>query len=79
MLFFYILIIRPQTKRAKDQADMVSSLKIGDEVLTTGGVVGKIKKLRDRYLIIQVSDDCHLTIQAASVHAVLPHGTTDNI
>jgi preprotein translocase subunit YajC len=74
-VIFYFLLIRPQTKRAKEHRKMVSELKSGDEVITGGGIVGRITETGDQYLKVEVADGVVLRIQRQTVLAVLPKGT----
>jgi len=74
-LFMYFLIIRPQRKRQKEHADLVSALGKGDEVVMTRGLLGKITKLEGDYVVIEVNNNLELKFQKAAVHAVLPKGT----
>lgn len=76
---FYFLLIRPQQKRAKDQRALLDHLAVGDEVLTTGGIVGRLTKLRDSYVVVAIGKDIEMTFQKASVAVVLPKGTLDSI
>ena len=79
VVIFYFLIWRPQSKRAKEQKSLVESLATGDEVMTTGGVLGKITKVDDHYVALQVADNVVLKMQKSSVAAVLPKGTMKSI
>ena len=72
---FYFLLIRPQTKRAKEHKKMVSELKNGDEVVTSGGVLGRIVEAGDQFLTLEVADGVNLKIQRNTVAAVVPKGT----
>lgn len=74
-VIFYFLLIRPQTKRAKEHRKMVSELKSGDEVITGGGIVGRITETGDQYLKVEVADGVVLKIQRQTVLAILPKGT----
>ncbi|MBD2859217.1 preprotein translocase subunit YajC [Spongiibacter sp. KMU-158] len=74
-VLFWFLAIRPQRKRQKEHSDMVAALAKGDEVVTVSGILGKIAKLDDDYLVLQVSDTVELKFQRSAVHAVLPKGT----
>lgn len=74
---FYFIIIRPQNKRRKDAADVVNNLAVGDEVVTIGGIVGRINKLKDNFIELTVSDNTHITMQKSSVANVLPKGSFD--
>lgn len=72
---FYFLLIRPQTKRAKEHRKMVSELKVGDEVITSGGVLGRIVEAGEQFVQVEVADGVILKIQRATVSAVMPKGT----
>ncbi len=82
---FYFLLIRPQQKRAKDQRTMMEALKSGDEVITSGGVLGKVNKVTDQYVVIEVGNvvgsggAVEMTIQKAAIQALLPKGTVKAI
>lgn len=71
----YFLIIRPQTKRAKEHRAMVESLSKGDEVVTGGGLLGRIVELEDNFIRIEVADGVQVTVQRSAVAAVMPKGT----
>ncbi|GAB3381333.1 preprotein translocase subunit YajC [Spongiibacter taiwanensis] len=72
---FYFIAIRPQRKRQKEHAAMISALSKGDEVVTSSGILGKINKLDDDYVVVSVSDNVELKFQRSAIHAVLPKGT----
>ncbi len=74
---FYFLLIRPQQKKQKAHAQLVSALQVGDEVLTAGGILGKVTGVSDHYAVVKVSDNTELKIQKQSVSAVVPKGTFD--
>ncbi len=74
---FYFLLIRPQQKKQKQHQALVSNLSVGDEVLTAGGILGKITGVSDHYAVIQISDNTEIKIQKASVSMVVPKGTYD--
>jgi preprotein translocase subunit YajC len=80
---FYFLLIRPQVKRQKEQKAMVDALNKGDEVLTAGGIVGKITDLADQYMTLQVATvdgkAVELSMQRAAVQTLLPKGTMKGI
>ncbi len=78
-VIFYFLLIRPQTKRAKEHRKMVSELKTGDEVITGGGIVGRITGTGEQFLKVEVSDGVILNIQRQTVIAVLPKGTYNSV
>ncbi len=78
---FYFLLIRPQQKRAKEQKSMMETLKAGDEIISTGGLLGKVSRVADQYVTIEVgsvvggSGAVEMTIQKSAIQATLPKGT----
>ena len=74
-IVFYFLLIRPQQKRAKEAKAMLEALQKGDEVVTAGGVVGKITKLTDQYASVEVAPSVEITVQRQAVAQLLPKGT----
>lgn len=76
---FYFLVIRPQSKRAKEHRSMVDALSVGNEVLFAGGLMGTIKKVEGDYAVIALNDKTEVKIQRAAVISVLPAGTIANI
>ncbi len=79
ILIFYFLIWRPQAKRAKELKTLVSSLNKGDEVMTNAGILGKINKIDELYVVLQVADNVELKMQKSAIAAVLPKGTIKSI
>lgn len=77
--FMWFFIIRPQRKRQKEHQQLVSSLKKGDEVVMTSGMLGRIDKVDDDYIVLEVADKLSLRFQRVAVHAILPKGTMKNI
>jgi len=75
---FYFLLIRPQTKRAKEHKQMVDSLAKGDEIITQGGLLGKITQLGDNYVIIEIATQIEVKIQRQAIANVIPKGTLKN-
>lgn len=75
LVIFYFLLWRPQAKRAKEHNNLVANLKPGDEVTTSGGLVGKINKINDDFIILTVADNINITLQKTAVSSVLPKGT----
>ena len=71
----YFLMIRPQMKRAKEHKSMIESLQKGDEVVTAGGVVGRVSKIDESYISLQVAENVEIMVQRPSVQLVLPKGT----
>lgn len=79
-LFAYFAIWRPQSKRAKEQQNLLSSLAVGDEVVTIGGILGRITKMKDQYLVINLNTEgSDIVVQKSSVATVLPKGTLKSI
>ena len=74
-VLLYFLMIRPQMKRAKESKAMVEALQKGDEVVTAGGLVGRITKINDQYLSLEIAPDTEIVIQRAAVQLPLPKGT----
>jgi preprotein translocase subunit YajC len=74
-ILMYFMIIRPQRKRQKEQQTLVGGVAKGDEVLTTGGILGKVTKVEGDYMVLEVSNNVELKFQKVSLHAVLPKGT----
>ncbi|HKA43428.1 MAG TPA: preprotein translocase subunit YajC [Burkholderiales bacterium] len=75
----YFMMIRPQMKRAKEQKAMIEALQKGDEVITTGGILGRIVKLSEGYVTLEIAPDVEVQAQRASVQLVLPKGTIKNL
>ena len=76
---FYFLLIRPQQKKAKEAKAMLEALQKGDEVVTAGGILGRIAKLSDQYATIEVGPGSEITVQRQSVTQLLPKGTIKNV
>jgi len=72
---FYFLILRPQQKRAKEQKTMLEALQKGDEVATLGGILGKVTKVSEENVAIEIADNVVVQVQKAAVQNVLPKGT----
>ncbi len=75
----YFLMIRPQMKRQKEQKAMIDALAKGDEVITAGGILGKVSKVTEAYVTIEVADGTEVVMQKASVTMLLPKGTIKSI
>ncbi len=75
----WFLMIRPQMKKAKEHKALLEALQNGDEVVTGGGMVGKITKVLDGYVIVEAADGVELTIQKQAVAIVLPKGTIKSL
>jgi preprotein translocase subunit YajC len=75
----YFIMIRPQMKRAKEHKAMIDALQKGDEVIAAGGVVGKVGKINENYVALQIAEGVEVMVQRAAVQLVLPKGTIKNI
>ena len=75
----YFLMIRPQMKRAKETKAMIEALQKGDEVVTAGGVVGRITKLGDQYVTLEIAPNTEIVVQRSAVQVPLPKGTIKSI
>lgn len=78
-LIFYFLLYRPQAKRAKEHRTMLESLQKGNEVATSGGVLGTVSKITDEYIEVTVAEGVAVKVQKHAVVAVLPKGTLKSI
>ena len=76
---FYFLILRPQSKRAKEHKALLGGLAKGDEVVTAGGIVGQVMKVEDQFVVCRVADNVELRIQKHAVSATLPKGTLKSL
>lgn len=80
-LIFYFMLYRPQAKRVKEHKNLIASISKGDEVLTQGGMVGKVTKVTEEkdFIEIALNDSTNIVIQKGAVSAVLPKGTMKSI
>lgn len=76
---FYFLLLRPQMKRSKETRDMLSKLAKGDEVVSSGGLAGRITAIGENYLTVEVADKVEVKFQKAAITTVLPKGTLKNL
>lgn len=74
-VIFYLLLIRPQQKRQKEHKNMVTNLAKGDEVVTMGGLLGKITDTDDNFITLQIAANTEVKVQRMSVQAMMPKGT----
>ncbi|PHV11603.1 preprotein translocase subunit YajC [Chitinimonas sp. BJB300] len=74
-VLFYFLLIRPQQKRMKEQKAMIDAVAKGDEVVTNGGVLGRVIKAGEQYLTVEVADGVEMVVQRAAVSGKLEKGT----
>lgn len=78
-VFIYFAVWRPQSKRAKEQQNLLSSLAKGDEVVTAGGLLGRITKMSDQYVSLAVANNVDIVMQKSTIVSVLPKGTLKSI
>ncbi|MFD1384911.1 preprotein translocase subunit YajC [Rhodanobacter aciditrophus] len=79
VIIFYFLMWRPQSKRAKEHKNLLASLAKGTEVVTSGGVLGKVTKVDDNYVVLDVAENIEMKFQKSAIAAVLPKGTLKSI
>ncbi|GAB2908163.1 preprotein translocase subunit YajC [Paraburkholderia jirisanensis] len=75
----YFIMIRPQMKRQKEHRSMLAAMAKGDEVVTNGGIVGKVTKVTDAYVGVEIAEGTEITVQKASVTTILPKGTIKSL
>ena len=78
LVVFYFLLIRPQSKRAKEQREMLSKVAVGDEVATTGGILGKVTEVGEQFLTLEIASGVNVKLQKFQISQVLPKGTVKN-
>lgn len=78
-VLFYFMLIRPQSKRAKEHRDLVNKLQKGDEIVTAGGLVGKVANVDEQFMKIMISEGVEITMQRNAVTTVLPKGTLKSL
>ena len=74
-VLFYFLLIRPQMKRQKEHRQMVESLSTDDEIVTAGGVLGRVTEVGEQFVTVEVADGIRLKVQRHTIGAVMPKGT----
>lgn len=75
LVFFYFLFLRPQSKRAKEKKEMIASMTKGTEVVTVGGILGKVADLDDNFVKLEISDNIFIQVQRHSIESMMPKGT----
>ena len=75
LAFFYFLFLRPQSKRAKEKKEMLANLNKGAEVVTSGGILGKVADLDDNFAKIEIADNTFIQVQRQSIESMMPKGT----
>ena len=75
VVIFYFLLIRPQQKKAKEHQALISKISTGDEVVTTGGILGKVTEVGDSFVTIEVAEGVQIKVQKFQVGSLMPKGT----
>jgi preprotein translocase subunit YajC len=78
-VLFYFMLIRPQSKKAKEHRELISRLKKGDEIITSGGILAKVINLDDQYIKVSLAEGIEISMQKTAVTAVLPKGTLKSL
>ncbi len=76
---FYFLLIRPQARKAKEHKAMIGALGAGDEIVTGGGILGKVAEVSDQFLVVEVAEGVRVKVQRHTVTQVLPKGTVKSV
>ncbi|WP_163647751.1 preprotein translocase subunit YajC [Modicisalibacter sp. 'Wilcox'] len=79
VLIFYFLLWRPQSKRAKEHKKLISNLANGDEIVIGGGLVGRVTKVHEEFLTMEIAEGTEVNVQKNAVAAVLPKGTLKSL
>jgi len=79
VLFFYFIVWRPQSKRQKEHRDLVAKLDTGDEIIISGGLMGKVMRVDEQYAVLEIANNVQVKVQKAAVMATLPKGTLKEI
>lgn len=78
-VLFYFMLIRPQNKRAKEHRELIAQIKAGDEVVTIGGMLGKVTSVSDLYIAVNIAEGVDVHFQRTAISSVLPKGTLKSI
>ena len=79
LVLMYFILIRPQSKKLKEHKQMLTELKVGDEISTAGGLLGKIIKVSESYIQLKISDNVDIKLQKSSVNKILPKNSLESI
>lgn len=79
MVVFYFLVWRPQSKRAAQHRSLIANLNVGDEIITSGGILGKISSIGDSYIKVEISSESSISVQKSYISSVIPKGTIKSI
>lgn len=75
LLIFYFMLWRPQSKRAKEQREMIDGIRKGDEIVTSGGLLGKVCEVSEKFISVSIAEETIVKLQKSAISAVLPKGT----
>jgi preprotein translocase subunit YajC len=75
VVIFYFLLIRPQQKKQKEHQSMLSKLGVGDEIVTAGGILGRIVEVGDQFITLEIADNVQIKVQRFQVTTLVPKGT----
>lgn len=78
-VLFYFMLLRPQMKRAKETKTMLEALQKGDEVITAGGTLGKVVKVTDSFITLEIAENTQIHVQKSAIQALMPKGTIKDI
>jgi preprotein translocase subunit YajC len=78
-VLFWFMLIRPQMKQAKEQRNMIAALQKGDEITTVGGIVGKVTKVSDSFVALEIAPEVTINVQKHTIQTLLPKGTIKNL
>ena len=78
-IIFYFLLIRPQQKKGKEQKAMIDALGKGDEVVTAGGIVGRVTKINENYVTLEIAANTEISVQRSAIGLLLPKGTMKSL
>lgn len=79
LFIFYFMLIRPQSKRAKEHQNLISSINKDDEVITSGGLLGKVLRVTDQFIVIAIAEGIEVKVQKQAITASIPKGTMKSI
>lgn len=79
VLFMYFMVIRPQSKRAKEHRNLLSGLQVGDEIVIAGGILGRIEKISDNFIVLNIAENTNISVQKNSILSCVPKGTMKSV
>jgi len=78
-LVYYLLVIRPRLKRHRERLKMLASVSKGDEIITNGGLLGRVLKVGDNFLLLELAEGMEVKVEKKAVSKVVPKGTAKNL